>query len=530
MSAIPASTTGHHQFIPLKKLAPSPLNHRKHFDKAKMEELAESVRAQGVICPILARPLNDSDSFEVVAGERRFRAAKMADLVDIPAIVRELTDAQALELQVIENGQRVDVHPLEEAEGYEALLQCKRADGTAYSVDEIAAKVGKGKGYIYGRLKLTALCPEGRKAFYAGELDFSKALLIARIAHHDTQRQALKDLTEHYRGEEPMSYRAAHQHVLQTYMLALKSAPFDIADAALLPKAGACGPCPKRTGNQADLFGDVKSADVCTDPKCFDDKRQAHYAVAAKELEAKGKKVLYGAAAKKAFPDWDSPHSYQRDHLQGGYVKFDETTYASGRSRKVSELLGEDYEPIHVQHPGTGQILKVATQQAVAAAAAKLEKQKGGKATKKRNAGPAKPDPAEILRKRLVAHVFAAFPKKLGEDELRWLATSMLVGDVDFELIEEFLLPPAKGAKTSYGFAQKRLQQALPKLDVEGLSRLILAMYITDDYDFDQDERLRQVAKQYGVDLKAVEKKLEAETKTAAETKAPDQPKKKAKK
>jgi hypothetical protein len=61
-------------------------------------------------------------------------------------------------------------------------------------------------------------------------------------------------------------------------MLQLKSAPFDIKDAELVAKAGACGPCPKRTGNQADLFGDVKSADVCTDPKCFDDKRQAHYA------------------------------------------------------------------------------------------------------------------------------------------------------------------------------------------------------------------------------------------------------------
>jgi ParB family chromosome partitioning protein len=77
------------------------------------------VKLQGVIVPIVARPINGGDTFEIVAGERRFRAAKAASLTDIPAIVRELTDAQALELQVIENNQREDVHPLEEAEGYE---------------------------------------------------------------------------------------------------------------------------------------------------------------------------------------------------------------------------------------------------------------------------------------------------------------------------------------------------------------------------------------------------------------------------
>jgi hypothetical protein len=142
---------------------------------------------------------------------------------------------------------------------------------------------------VFARLKLCALCPEARKAFYAGELDASRALLIARIGHHDTQRKALKDVQGgRYQGDEPMSYREAHQHILQTYMLQLKKAPFDTKDEQLLAKAGACGPCPKRTGNQADLFGDVKSADVCTDPKCFDDKRQAHFAKAAKELEAKG--------------------------------------------------------------------------------------------------------------------------------------------------------------------------------------------------------------------------------------------------
>jgi hypothetical protein len=102
----------------------------------------------------------------------------------------------------------------------------------------------------------------------------------------------------------------------------------------------------------------VKSADVCTDPKCFDDKRQAHYSVAVKQLEAKGNKVIAGDAAKKAFPHWDSQSTYSRDQMQGGYVRLDETTYATGRGRKVSDILGDDYKPVLIQHPGTGQVVK----------------------------------------------------------------------------------------------------------------------------------------------------------------------------
>jgi hypothetical protein len=96
-------------------------------------------------------------------------------------------------------------------------------------------------------------------------------------------------------------------------MLKLSSAPFDIKDAKLLPKAGDCIKCPKRTGNQADLFGDVKSADVCTDPKCFDDKRQAHFAGARKKKEAAGHKVIFGAEAKKLLPHWQ--------HNDNGYIQ-----------------------------------------------------------------------------------------------------------------------------------------------------------------------------------------------------------------
>jgi ParB/RepB/Spo0J family partition protein len=128
--------------IPLAAIVVSKTNPRKTIDKVKLDELTANVKLKGIINPILVRPIK-SGLYEVVAGERRFKAAKGAGLAEIPATVKELTDAEALELQVIENNQREDLHPLEEAEGYEALLKCKHADGSKYTVDDIAAKVGQ---------------------------------------------------------------------------------------------------------------------------------------------------------------------------------------------------------------------------------------------------------------------------------------------------------------------------------------------------------------------------------------------------
>jgi len=123
------------QDIPLVKIRESKTNPRRFFDEAKLAELADSIRQHGVLQPVLVRPLPEGDAgtYELVAGTRRYRASKLAKRNSIPATVRELTDAQALELQVIENVQRVDVHPLDEAQGYEALVELQP---DTYTVEE----------------------------------------------------------------------------------------------------------------------------------------------------------------------------------------------------------------------------------------------------------------------------------------------------------------------------------------------------------------------------------------------------------
>lgn len=420
--AVPKPTL---ELLELKAITPSKTHiqelRRQRFDKKALEDLADSIRQVGVLQPIVVRPDGLAGRYELVAGERRFLAAKLAGLAEIRASVCVLTPEQVLEIQLIENLQREGLHELEEAEGYEELMKLKKINA-----DQVADMVGKSRSYVYARTKLLALCPEARKAFYAGELDASRALLIARIGHHDTQRQALKDVLQGVAGwggrrdGAPMSYREAHRHILQNYMLKLAGAPFDINDATLLPKAGDCVKCPKRTGNQADLFGDVKNADVCTDPKCFDDKRQANFSKAAKDLEAKGKRIVYGDAAKKLFPDWDSTHDHSRDRLSERYVPIDEQVYIHGRGHVTpAQVLGDDFEPTLIQHPGTGKIFRVASRQAIDAAASK---KRAAGAAKKASAkkGPKLPDVDDVLTERLAKLIHEKAPKEFGRT---WIAT-----------------------------------------------------------------------------------------------------------
>lgn len=358
---------------------PAQRERRAHLDKAKLAELADSIKSHGLVQPILVRPLKgvtaaglngtyfptlgksvfspgeveklERNHFEIVAGERRAIAAKQAGLQEIQATVRDLTDEQCLELQLIENLQRQDLHELAEAEGYEALQKL------GHSVEDMAAQVGKSRGTIYARMKLLALCPEGRKAYYEGKLGASTALYVSRIPPA-LQKQALVEITKPKRWDEeksPMSAREAQKHIHDHYMLSLASAGFKTADPDLVPAAGACGACPKRTGNQRELFGDVKNGDVCTDPLCFKQKIAAHAERVIASAAATGQQVLTGAEAKKIARHGTGSHSLE------GYVRLDAHDYhGSGKSKTFRQTLGKAYVPTLLQDPDSGKMLEVA--------------------------------------------------------------------------------------------------------------------------------------------------------------------------
>ena len=400
---------------------------RARFDKKALEELAGSIKAVGVLQPIVVRSLTGTNAklpYEIVAGERRYLAAKLAGLTEIRASVCVLNAEQVLEIQLIENLQREGLHELEEAEGYDELMKLKKINA-----DTVAGMVSKSRSYVYGRTKLLALCPEARKAFYAGELDSSTALEIARIPPHELQRKAMKDLAEQKEWGEITNFRDAREWLRENYMLKLKAAPFDRADVKLVPAAGSCAACPKRSGNQPDLMADMKDADVCTDPKCFDDKRQAHYAGARKALEAKGAKVIYGEAAKRILPRWEDGG----DYVHGGYKRLNDTTYIGNASRKIADVLGKDHVATLVQHPLSGKIIEVASEQAIAKASqAKGGKSSDGRSTGGYNYGAASarakakgPDVDDMLNDRLAKLIHEKAPKEFGKAWLLILAQEL---------------------------------------------------------------------------------------------------------
>lgn len=281
------------QLIELSKIKPSKTNPRKNFSKRLMDELIQSVSQHGVLMPVLLRPIGEDGEFELVAGERRFRAAKAAGLETIPATVRKMYDRTALEFQVIENLQREDLHPLEEAAGYEAIL---KNFGTA-SVEDIAIKVGKSKAYVYGRMKLCELVETVREAFFQNKITPSIALLIARLPSSVQESAA-----DHISKYAP-TYDEAHNYIINTYMLMLSQAPFSTKDAGLCPDAGACTTCKKRSGNQSELFSDV-GKDMCLDPSCFAEKKQASWLKKAKPLADKGYSIL-PLERRGRFKDWE---------------------------------------------------------------------------------------------------------------------------------------------------------------------------------------------------------------------------------
>lgn len=305
------------QMLPLHAIVPSPTNPRKHFDQTALDELAESIKATGVHTPVLVRPLpahrledtahlSPRPTHELIAGERRYRASVQAKEGTIPALIRDMADNQALEVQIIENLQRQDLSALEEAEGYQSLI-----DHSGVSAEDVARKIGKSRAYVYSRLKLLDAGQDVRDALRQGMIGREHAQLLARIPSTLLQCKALKEVIRTNHPDGVMSSRAAGEWIRRGYMLKIEQAPFDHTDATLSPCA--CSFCPTRTGADRDIFADVMGADMCTDPICYDNKVQQHHARRRTQLEASGHQIIEGKDATELMPYPNSgPEGYAR--------------------------------------------------------------------------------------------------------------------------------------------------------------------------------------------------------------------------
>ena len=283
--------------IPLKDLIPTPDNNRFIRNDERMQSLAESVATHGVLQPVIARPHpKKAGKYDLRAGARRLEAAKQAKLETIPVIVREMTDQEALEITVIENLEREDLHPLEEALGVEKLVK----SGMDYS--QIGARLGRPTSWVARRARLTSLIEGWRVAALARNAigstwSAAHLELIARLPA-ETQNAALDDLDPDI---DQVGTVADLRVFLGQFTRSLDSMPWRSDDALLLPEVGACSECTKHTGAESQQFlfdedelagrtrkqGQSKRVDQCLDSKCYERKLAAHLVARKAELAEK---------------------------------------------------------------------------------------------------------------------------------------------------------------------------------------------------------------------------------------------------
>ena len=496
--------------VPLTLLQESPTNPRRHFDEEFLKGLAESIRANGVLQPLLVRPRNER--LEIVFGAQRYRAAQIAESETVPVRIREMSDAQVLEAQLVENLQRKDVHPMEEAEGFRALLNLEEPK---YSIEQIAAKTGKSAVFVATRLKLVDLIPDAVEAFYHDEIGVGHALLLAKL-QPEQQKEALSACYQETYGSGKsklvlLPVRHLQQWIEQNIMLILKDAPFDRKDAALVPSAGSCVDCPKRTGHNKLLFAGISDhADACSDPACWSVKLEAHV---KKTVAAKPKLVQISTAFAK--PAEGSPvvarsryieirqekpkNKYQQDAPEFKMCKYaTEAIVADGAEKgEIRKVCANPDCPVH--HP------KKRTQTSVdASMKAQQEKQRREEAI------------SNATGIRVLAAIGAAVPVRLMKRDLLFIAERMA------NLLDEnraALLARQHGVKKAKENDANKNQSAgklliafLRRADESTLSRVMVeSVILLIASRGNAPQVLREAATAYKVDTDAIAAKVKLE-------------------
>lgn len=264
------------------------------YTSPEQKQLEASISGVGLAQPVLLRP--KGARFELVAGERRLRAFKKLGLKEIPAYVRELTDEEAIALQTVENKDRKDLTPLQEATYYRMMAIKLKIPTT-----EIAARVGESATYVLRRMKLLDLDEKVLAKLKREGIALSVAEELTRITDAKRQMEALEEMG--WRARVDGGDVAGCKKIIAKYLLVLADAPFNIDDAKLVAGCGACAACPKRSGAQGALFAGVEKTDLCLDAVCYGKKEDAHFGAILDKYKKEGRKVLTREETKKAVND-----------------------------------------------------------------------------------------------------------------------------------------------------------------------------------------------------------------------------------
>lgn len=338
----------------------SPLNYRKYISDEALRQFAEELKQHGIISALTLRPVADN-RYELVAGERRLRAAKLAGLLTVPAAVVHLTDEQVTEIQLAENLQRENPHPLDEANAV------KMMQDSGIDIEEIALRLGKSKQFVYVRLKLLNLIEPIREMFYAEAITIQQALEIATIAG-EGQEQFFKDHCTKWKQKNFELHDLTWY--LRPYRYDLKDAPFDTKDKKLLPDAGACTGCPFNSATVKSLFPEYAKQAICTNATCYRNKCRANFRIGfinALQIHEPAALLFYGEPSEgtqefvkqipeaSGLPWWDyhqvtiieAPDEPQSEDYTDRYNDEDEQTFdAEGYEAAMEEYKTElaEYE------------------------------------------------------------------------------------------------------------------------------------------------------------------------------------------
>jgi ParB family chromosome partitioning protein len=500
-------TATEYRNLPLNVLSESTTNPRCVFEDAALKELTESIRVRGVLSPLLVRPITEQ-GFEIVAGARRYRAAQMAEAATVPVRIVNLTDAESLEAQLVENLIRSDVHPMEEANGFRALLNLEEPK---YSIEQIAARTGKNPSFVAARLRLTELVPAAVEAFYREEIGVGHALLLAKLQPAQQEQGLANCFREDWGGGSGkakcilLPVRHLQHWIEHNVLLLLKQAPFNKRDAQLVPAAGSCVDCPKRTGNNKLLFADwAENESQCTDPNCYATKLEAHV---QKQVAAKPELVQISTA-------YGQQQEGSKIVTRSKYVEIRSEKPDTPEKAKWPEFKTCKYttEAIVADGLDKGEVRKVCTQPDCPIHHPKKQPSKADASFKAEQEKRRREEElANATGLRVLQTIVAAVPVRLMKRDLLFIAEQMLplLDETRVEMVARNQGIRAKegesAAKLLTAFLRKAEEGAIGKLIVEAV------ILLSASRQADGGKVLRAAAQAYKVDTDAIALKVKQE-------------------
>jgi len=539
------------------RIDPSPYQARKHFREDGIAELAASVREHGVIQPLVARVSpKDPKRLELVAGERRLRAAKEAGIADVPVIIRKLSDQAAEEMMLIENLQREDLSAREEADGYDRMLRLKDASGKPlYTAETLAAKIGKPVSHVRDRLKVRR-CPEAMlDAVDKGDIAISVAMLVGRIPDPKAREQASAEVLKPEEQVPPLNYMQTLELIRAKYMLKIDKADFEPEDSSLVAErlddgglrcfGGACGDCPFRSGNLEGVeMGQAATGvrggkggfdpNVCTMPSCYRAKMDAAWKMERAKLAEQGAKVIDGADAKKVFGGYGGRLTYDSPFAEvtakPEYEDIGTAAYEVSKNWK-SLIKGSDVPVVIARHPVTGKRVELVERKPAAAVVKAKLKGKVDPVADEETAKEAERIKAERAKELLKAKiekratsdgvkavVDAVHSKGVDADGLAYMFEMALDrsgsdGMTWFGQWLEILLPKG-GHHSGRDYEKHIIEHVKQRAETPAAwHAFIFVALMSHGLKWGHENELKEMAKRYDVDLKAIEKRCADELK-----------------